>query len=105
MAHSWLSYLPPHLASDLAAHPDVSPLDRVLRGPAVALFADISGFTPMSEALGNAGPHGAEELSRILNRTFGTMITRITAAGGSIGKFAGDALMVVFPIEKREKRK
>lgn len=97
MSHSWLAYLPPHLAADLLAHPSISPLDRVLRQEAVALLADLSGFTPMSEALGLLGPLGTEELSSILNRAFGAMITIITQAGGSIGKFAGDALTVVFP--------
>lgn len=104
MTPSWLAYLPLHLAADLLAHPGISPLDRVLRQQAVALFADISGFTPMSEVLGNIGPQGTEELSRSLNQTFGAMIARISAAGGSIGKFAGDALTVLFPTTTRTRR-
>ena len=33
-----------------------------------ALFADVSGFTKMSEALAKRGPRGAEDLSFYLNR-------------------------------------
>lgn len=101
MHPSWLAYLPPHLAAALLAHPDTSPLDCVLRQQAVALFADISGFTRMSDALGRCGIAGTEELSQILNRTFGTIIAIIERYGGSIGTFAGDALTVVFPITAR----
>lgn len=93
MLHSWLSYLPPHLVTALLAYPAHVPHEQLRRTQAVALFADLSGFTPMSESLGILGPRGTEELSQILNRTFGAMIGIIHVYGGSIGKFAGDALL------------
>ena len=91
------SFLPYHIASDLLRHPDESPLDREQRFEAVVLFADVSGFTALSEALGALGNSGTEELTRILNRYFDTMISLIHAYGGIIGKFGGDSMTILFP--------
>lgn len=68
---------------------------------AAVLFADISGFTALTERLAQQGRAGVEELSRILNDTFGALIETIEAYGGDIVKFAGDALLVVWPDEGR----
>ena len=54
------------------------------------LFADISGFTRMSE--------GMEPLvlAGILNRTFEAMIDQIFSRGGTLDKYIGDAIMAIF---------
>jgi class 3 adenylate cyclase/tetratricopeptide (TPR) repeat protein len=61
------------------------------------MFADVSGFTPMSEALGRVGRRGTEELTSILNSYFEPTITLIHSFGGTVGKFGGDAMTVLFP--------
>jgi class 3 adenylate cyclase/tetratricopeptide (TPR) repeat protein len=61
------------------------------------LFADISGFTALTERLARAGPHGAEELTRLLNLYFGSIIDHVEMAGGDVLKFAGDALLAIWP--------
>jgi class 3 adenylate cyclase len=61
------------------------------------LFADISGFTPLTESLNTLGAEGVERLTTHLNEYFSQMIKLITDHGGDIVKFAGDALMVVWP--------
>ncbi len=61
------------------------------------IFADISGFTPMSEKLSYLGKEGAEELTRILNDYFDKMISILLNYGGDLFKFGGDALMAFFP--------
>src|SRR5262245_18217756 len=61
--------------------------------PAVVLFADISGFTRLSERMARRGAEGAEALSQVLNAYFGRLIDVITAHGGDVLKFAGDALL------------
>ena len=94
---SWFAYVPRHVAEDLLQFPDASPIRREARFNAVALFADVSGFTPMSEALGKTGRVGTEELTAILNRYFDPMIELIHSYGGIIGKFGGDAMTVLFP--------
>lgn len=59
-----------------------------------ALFADISGFTPMTEALvRHLGPRrGAEELTLLLNRVYDALIADVHRYRGSVISFAGDAI-------------
>lgn len=97
MTLSWLSYVPQHVAQDILARPHASPIGRQQRFDVVALFADVSGFTAMSEALGRSGKVGTEELTGILNSYFGPMIALVESYGGIIGKFGGDAMTVLFP--------
>jgi adenylate cyclase len=66
---------------------------------AATLFADISGFTAMSEELALDGPRGAEEVNRVLLLTFTGMIDLIHRFGGAISHFYGDAMAVYFPEE------
>src|ERR1043165_6623964 len=66
--------------------------------PSVVLFADISGFTALTEKLAQRGPAGVETLARILNDYFGKMIDVIHEYGGDVVKFAGDALIVTWRI-------
>lgn len=63
-----------------------------------ALFADISGFTPLTEALTQAlGPrHGAEELTRQLNLVYDALIDEVHRYRGSVLGFAGDAITCWF---------
>jgi class 3 adenylate cyclase/tetratricopeptide (TPR) repeat protein len=64
------------------------------------LFADLSGFTTLAEQLTLSGPSGVEELSRILNITFSQLLDIIKAHGGDVIKFAGDALLAIWPAER-----
>lgn len=59
-----------------------------------ALFADISGFTPLTEALvAELGPlGGAEQLSAILDRLFDELLVHLHRHGGSVVYFSGDAV-------------
>lgn len=63
-----------------------------------ALFADISGFTPFSEALAaELGPQrGAEELTHTLNRVYNGLISAVHNFSGSVIGFAGDAITCWF---------
>ena len=99
MDTNWFSYIPHHTAADILAHPDVSPVGREQRFTAVSLFADISGFTAVAEALGKTGRSGTEELTALLNAYFEPMIDLIESYGGIVGKFGGDAMTVVFPYD------
>jgi class 3 adenylate cyclase/tetratricopeptide (TPR) repeat protein len=100
MNSPWLSYLPYNVAADLLAHPGKDPVGRVQRFSAVALFADVSGFVRLSEALGRAGAAGTEELTNILNSYFAPMIDLIQSYGGIVGKFGGDSLSILFPFSR-----
>ena len=65
--------------------------DRV-RG--AGIFADISGFTPLTEALATElGPQrGAEELTAALGRVFHEVIAELDRFGGDVIYFSGDAI-------------
>ena len=69
---------------------------RTERFPAAILFADISGFTDLSERLGRKGPTGTEELSAIINACFGSMLGPVSRSGGDVLMMAGDALVVAW---------
>ena len=63
-----------------------------------ALFADISGFTPLTEALALAfGPRrGADELTRQLNEVYNAIIAPIHRYDGAVIGFSGDAITCWF---------
>ncbi len=80
--------------------------DTPLPEDGVALIADISGFTPLTEALttGLSPDQGAEELTRALSGVFTPLIAEIDAFRGSVIKFGGDALIVWYPREPKVRR-
>ncbi len=69
-----------------------------------ALFADISGFTPLTEKLTNElGPRrGVEELSSRLNQVYDALISALERYGGSVIGFAGDAITCWFDNRPQE---
>lgn len=91
------SYVPILVAQRIADAPAPvnTPISETL--PAAVLFADISGFTTLTERLAEDGPVGAENLTQHLNTYFSRLIDLITTHGGDIVKFAGDALIALFP--------
>ena len=58
------------------------------------LFADVSGFTPLTEALANElGPQrGAEMLTAILDEVTSAVIAELHRFGGDVIYFSGDAI-------------
>ena len=70
------------------------PAWRVVEGTMV--FADISGFTKMSERLARHGKVGAEEVTDAINTCFEQLLEIAYSAGGSLLKFGGDALLLLF---------
>ena len=86
-------YLPPDRRLALAAGQE---LPEHTSG--AALFADISGFTPLTEALVRAlgAKRGAEELPHQLNRVYDALIAETDRYGGSVISFAGDAITCWF---------
>ncbi len=83
------AYIPGDRRRALARGED---LPRLTRGAAV--FVDISGFTPLTEALARelGGRRGAEELSATLDRIFAALMEPLHAWDGSVVYFSGDAV-------------
>ncbi|MEZ4664447.1 MAG: hypothetical protein R2911_43500 [Caldilineaceae bacterium] len=63
-----------------------------------ALFADISGFTQLTETLAArfGARRGADELARRLNMVYTVLIAEVHRFGGSVIGFSGDAIMCWF---------
>ncbi|MEW5873892.1 MAG: adenylate/guanylate cyclase domain-containing protein [Candidatus Zixiibacteriota bacterium] len=63
----------------------------------VIAFADISGFTGLTEQLRRTGGRrGVETLTDRVNMIFEGMIAAVHAQGGEVLKFGGDALLLAF---------
>ncbi len=73
-------------------------VDLPEKAQGAALFADISGFTPLTEALTRALGlrRGAEELPIYLNQAYDALISQVDLFGGSVIGFAGDAITCWF---------
>ncbi|MCA9050583.1 MAG: AAA family ATPase, partial [Planctomycetaceae bacterium] len=96
------SYLPGFVIDRINAAPSATNEPHSETFPAVVLFADISGFTALTEMLAHR-PDGAEELTRRLNRYFGRLIDLIVLHHhGDVVKFAGDALLAVWRTTEEE---
>jgi predicted ATPase/class 3 adenylate cyclase len=93
---AWSSHVPDYVIDLLRRHPDKIPVAGGEPADVVVLFADVAGFTPMSEALARSGHYGTEELTGILNHWFDAMCSTIARHGGSVAEFAGDALVGIF---------
>lgn len=61
------------------------------------MFADLSGFTSLTDKLMRHGPEGAEELSAVLNQIFQPTVSLVYQQGGFIPYFAGDSFTAIFP--------
>ncbi|XP_036442923.1 adenylate cyclase type 10-like [Colossoma macropomum] len=101
-----------HKIGRIAAHvPDIvvySSLDRETpyaeRFNGVLLFADISGFTALTEkfSLSSKKDYGADELTHTLNSYIGDVVSQILADGGDILNYAGDAILALWAVERSQ---
>ena len=95
LLHAICTYLPRHLVTEKLADPTPGRVSgRFHQG--TLMFADISGFTAMSERLSRQGKAGAEEITDIVNDYFTAMLEITGHYGGDLLKFGGDALLVAF---------
>lgn len=82
-------FMPEYVVKQLLENPDSFKLGGVNQIITV-LFADIRGFTALSE---NANP---EKIVGLLNKYFSAMSEIIFAHGGTLDKYTGDGLMALF---------
>ncbi len=70
-----------------------------------ALFADISGFTPLTETLARElGPQrGSEEITLHLNLVYDALIAELHRFGGSVIGFSGDAITCWFDEDRGQR--
>jgi len=82
-------FLPEYVVKQMLENPDSFKLGGVSQTITI-LFADIRGFTRISE---HAPP---EKIVNLLNRYFSAMTEIIFAHGGTLDKYLGDGLMALF---------
>ncbi|MBN2390227.1 MAG: AAA family ATPase, partial [Anaerolineae bacterium] len=97
------SHLPRIVARHVVEAPARGPLALPLEG--TVMFADIDGFTQLSERFAEvASEQGADELTGLVNRFLEILITTTQTYGGDIQKFGGDAGMLLFTGEQHAHR-
>jgi adenylate cyclase len=99
-ARALRSYVPQQFADKLALSPSV-PIEPQ-EAEVTVLFSDIRGFSTIAERL------SAREIAEVVGRHLGAMAEVVVAHGGTLDKFAGDAVMAVFgapdPVEDHAER-
>jgi class 3 adenylate cyclase len=87
-ARALASFLPPEVAELVEASPSALSLREEVE--ATILFSDIRGFSTLAERL------PPREVAEVVGRHLAAMAEVVTAHGGVLDKFAGDAVMAVF---------
>jgi hypothetical protein len=72
------------------------------RFQAVALFADLAGFTSLTESLMRRPKDGVEILSDVLRQVFVPACRAVYTHGGFITLFAGDGFTALFPLRGKD---
>lgn len=83
------SYIAPTVMDQLLDNPENIKLGGV-RKPVTILFSDVRGFTTISESMDE------ETLVKQLNEYFGEMVDAVNEHQGTLHKYIGDAIMVVW---------
>jgi class 3 adenylate cyclase/tetratricopeptide (TPR) repeat protein len=89
-------YLPRLVIDWIREMPEVT--HRVVNGTGV--FADISGFTNLTERLARKGKVGAEEIGDVLNVVFEQLLDAAYEYGAGLVKWGGDAVLLLFDGER-----
>lgn len=95
LLHTVSTYLPRYLVGEQLRQRQPGLVSGQFRH-ATIMFADISGFTALSERLSRRGEEGAEKIARIVGDYFTAVLDITTRQGGDLLKFGGDALLIAF---------
>eukprot|EP01126_Amoeba_proteus_P038719 TRINITY_DN404_c0_g2_i2.p1 TRINITY_DN404_c0_g2~~TRINITY_DN404_c0_g2_i2.p1 ORF type:complete len:225 (-),score=51.67 TRINITY_DN404_c0_g2_i2:48-641(-) len=94
------SYVPKVVLKQYQLKPQAIKLPMITIHGCALVFADISGFTPLTEKMSKLGSKGIELMSSHLNNFFDKLIGIIHLYGGDVIKFAGDAVFAVWADEE-----
>ena len=70
--------------------------DELRTVDAALMFADVSGYTALTERLAVLGRAGAEAVTVAVNNCFERLVGCVLRHGGDVLRFGGDALFVAF---------
>ncbi len=68
------------------------------------VFADVTGFTALTERLSKAGSIGSERITEAVNTVFTEILSIARLEGGDLLSFGGDALLLLFSGEDHRRR-
>lgn len=78
-----------------------NPMDTGIRKfEAAVFFVDVSGFTELADRYQKV-ENGASKLTAVMNAYLGSMVQEIFAHKGDVIKYAGDAFIAIFKVEKQ----
>jgi len=89
-----LPQIPLHVLARIARDERVT--HGITKTRSVLLYTDISGFTPLTDALTAAGKEGIEGVTEILNDHFGRLSRILSDYNGILLKLGGDSLLARF---------
>jgi adenylate cyclase len=89
LRNSFARYVAPEVVDRLLSQDRLPELEGERRHITV-MFADLSGFTALSEQI------DGKSLTTIVNRYLGLIATEVSASGGYVDKFIGDAVMAIW---------
>src|SRR3954470_17525040 len=93
---TWQPPLNPYVPRVLLRHLATTPDDLWWTIDGSVVFVDISGFTKLSEKLAKVGREGAEQVTDAIEACFTDLLSVAYANDGSLIKFGGDALLLLF---------
>jgi class 3 adenylate cyclase len=89
--------LAPYVPQALLARLGPAPIEGLTETvQCTMVFADVSGFTTLSERLARRWTEGAEQLVDVINACFSALLAEADSRGGSLMKFGGDAMLLLF---------
>ena len=95
----------PYVPRALLEHLATEPGRKVRAVDGTCVFADVSGFTALSERLARrGGREGAEQLADAIGGCFEELLAVAYDKGGGLLKFGGDALLLLFDGEAHLER-
>jgi class 3 adenylate cyclase/tetratricopeptide (TPR) repeat protein len=106
LADTLASYVPNLVIRRIQTNPEPISAPTFESFDAAAMYADITGFTALTERLDRLPlaerGAGAEALTRVINAYFEQLIELIIQHRGDIVKFTGDGMLALWPVREGE---
>ena len=91
------SFVPRWLATSPAIRAGQPLAPAIVPLPAAAVFADISGFSRLTQLFADQGPDGIERLTRIVDDFIGQLLDTVARWGGDVEDLYGDGVLAFWP--------
>jgi class 3 adenylate cyclase/tetratricopeptide (TPR) repeat protein len=93
------TFVPRWLASSPAVHAARPLAPAIVPLSSAAVFADISGFSRLTQLFADQGADGIERLTRIIGDFLGQLLDAVADWGGEVEDLYGDGILAFWPAE------